>query len=133
MKTLLKIIIAFGLVLNINAQSKERTSIIIGANGNTKSTIKLDKKLLITKGLQIDVSPQFGNLFMTRIEAKKAKINLNDFYDDFDLGINIGFNYSLKKQLYLKAFYNMGMLKFDEPDNLKDQSYVIQVSIDYVF
>lgn len=133
MKVLLKIIIFFGLVININAQSIGMNSLIIRVNGNTKSTIKLDKKLLITKGLQLEVSPQFGNLFMTRIEAKKAKINLNDFYDDFDLGINIGFNYSLMKQLCLKAFYNMGMLKIDEPDNLKDQGYDVQLSIDYVF
>ena len=79
MKSLLKIIIVFGLVLNINAQSIGRTSFKINAKDKTVNTLKLDKKLLITKGLHLDVSAQFGNLFITQFGAKKAKINLKDF------------------------------------------------------
>lgn len=133
MKALLKIIIVFGLVLNINAQSLERTSYNSNVNGKANYALKLNKKLVISKGLLLDVSPQFGNLFMTQFEAKKARVNLKDFYNDYDFSLKMGFCYSLKKQLSLKAFYNMGMLKFDEPDNLKNQGYVVQLSIDYIF
>lgn len=133
MKTLLKIIIAFGLVLNINAQSIERVSYKINLNGKTKSALKLDKKLVISKGLHLDVSPQSGNLFMTRLEAKKARVNLKDFYTDYELGIKMGFSYSVKKQLHLKALYNIGMLKITEPDWIKSEGYVVRLSIDYSF
>jgi hypothetical protein len=133
MKTILKIIIAFGLALNINAQSIERTSYKINVNGKTENGLKLDKKLVISKGLLLDVSPQFGNLFMTRFEAKKAKINLKDFYNDYDLGLKMCFSYSLKKQLHLKALYKIGLLKFTEPDCMKSKGYVVQLSLDYSF
>jgi hypothetical protein len=133
MKTLLKIIIVFGLVLNINAQSIERTSFEISINDKTKSTLKLDKKLLITKGFLLDVSPQFGNLFITQFGAKKAKINLKDFYDDFDFGIKVGVSSNFKKNLKIKALYNIGMLKFEKHNIEKEDGYAVKLSIDYVF
>jgi len=133
MKALLKIIIAFGLALNINAQSIDRTSYKINVNGKTENALKLDKKLLISKGLLLDVSPQFGNLFMTRIEAKIAKINLKEFYNDFDLGIKVGVSSIFKKNLKIKALYNIGMLKFEKHNIERENGYVVKLSIDYVF
>ena len=79
------------------------------------------------------MSPQFGNLFMTTFEAKKAWINLKDYYNDFDFGFNLGLNYKFKKSLNLKALYNVGILEFDNSDLQKVKNYSFKVSIDYVF
>ena len=131
MKTLLTAIIGLGLILNINAQSFERTSFKINTKEPTKS-FRLDQKIRINKELFMDVSPQFGNQFISRAEAKKARINLKDFYDEFDFGFNMGFKYSFKKQLHLKAFYNIGLLRFDESKTVKAKGFVIQLSLQYI-
>lgn len=132
MKILLTAIIGLGLILTINAQSFERTSFKIKTKEFTKSILKLDQKIRINKELFIDVSPQFGNQFISRAEAKKARINLKDFYDEFDFGFNMGFKYSFKKQLHLKAFYNIGLLRFDESKNVRAKGFVIQLSLRYI-
>ena len=132
MKTLLTAIIGLGLILNINAQSFERTSFKIKTKELTKSILKLDQKIRINKELFMDVSPQFGNQFISRAEAKKARINLKDFYDEFDFGFNMGFKYSFKKQLHFNAFYNIGLLRFDESKSVKTKGFVIQLSLRYI-
>ena len=133
MKTILKLIISFGLLLNLNAQSSERISLKLNSFNNTKNALKLDQKLRINKGLYMDVVPQFGNQFISRIEAQKVRLNLNEFYEDFDFGFNMGFNFKLKEQLNLKAIYNIGMLKFDESIEGKVNSCLVKFTIDYVF
>ena len=133
MKTILKLIISFGLLLNLNAQSSEKISLKLNSFNNTKNALKLDQKLRINKGLYMDVVPQFGNQFISRIEAQKVRLNLNEFYEDFDFGFNMGFNFKLKEQLNLKAIYNIGMLKFDESIVGKVNSCLVKLTIDYVF
>ena len=109
MKTLLKIIFSIGLFLNMNAQSLESTSFKISVKNKSISTLKLDQKLVVMKGLYIDLSPQFGNQFISQIEAKKAKINLKDYYNDSDFGYNLGFDYTHKKLYFdLEFKYLMG-------------------------
>ena len=114
MKTILILIIGFGLLLNLNAQNMERISFKINENVLNQNALSLDPKLKINKGLYADLTPQFGNQFISRIEAKKARLDLKEFYEDFDFGFNMGFNYIWKKQLQLKAIYNFGLLKFEE-------------------
>ena len=133
MKTLLKIIIGFGLILNSQAQSMERVSVKFNSGDNAKSTLNLNQKLHLIKGLHFAVSPQFGNQFISRIEAQKAKLDLKDYYDDFDFGFNLGLNLILKEQLHLNGLCNMGMLKFDQSANNQVKSCIVKFSIDYRF
>lgn len=133
MKTILKLIIAIGIILNINAQSIEKTFFKIGINNNTQSTIKFNQKLKVFNGINLVATPQFGNLFMTVFEAKKAWINLKDYDNEFDFGFNIGLNYKVKKSVNLKALYNLGMIEFDNSEFQKVKNYSFKLSIDYVF
>ena len=133
MKTILKLIFSFGLLLNVNAQSGERISLKVNNFNKVHKDLKLDQKLMINKELYMDVTPQFGNQFISRIEAQKAGLDLNEFYEDFDFGFNMGFNFHLKEQFHLKAIYNFGMLKFDELAYGKVNSCIVRLSIDYMF
>jgi len=133
MKKLMNMLFFFGLIIHSYAQEIEDTSIKITKKNTVKSTFNLNQKLFFLNGLNIDVSPQFGNLFMTTFEAKKAWINLKDYYNDFDFGFNLGLNYKFKKSLNLKALYNVGILEFDNSDLQKVKNYSFKVSIDYVF
>jgi hypothetical protein len=117
----------------MNAQSMESTSFKISVKNKNISTLKLDQKLVVMKGLYIDLSPQFGNQFISQIEAKKAKINLKDYYNDSDFGYNLGFDYLLKNCLNLRAHYNVGLLKFDFIDNEKVQSVLFKLTLNYYF
>lgn len=133
MKTLLNMLFLFGLIIHIYAQKIEDSSIKIIEKNKVKSVFKLNQKLFSLNSLNIDVSPQFGNLFMTAFEAKKVWINLKDYYNEFDFGFNVGLNYKFKKSLNLKALYNLGMLEFDNSDFQKVKNYSFKLSIDYVF
>ena len=70
---------------------------------------------------------------MTTIEAKKAWINLKDYFNDFDFGFNLSLNYKFKKSLHLKALYNVGMLEFDNSDFQKVKNYRFKLSLNYAF
>ena len=133
MKTILKLIFCFGLLFNVSAQSSERSSYKLGKINNVHNAFKLDQKLMINKELCMDVTPQFGNQFISRTEAQKIRLDLNEFYEDFDFGFNMGFNFHLKEQLRLKAIYNIGMLKFDESVIGMVNSCIVKLSIDYDF
>lgn len=133
MKTLMKMLFFFGLIIHSYAQEIEDTSIKITKKNTVKSTFNLNQKLFFLNGLNIDVSPQFGNLFMTAIEAKKVWINLKDYYNEFDFGFNISLNYTFKTCLNLKALYNVGMLEFDNSDFQKVKNYRFKLSINYAF
>lgn len=133
MKILIKILIGFGLMLNINAQNIEITSFRFSLKDNTNSALNLDQKLTLMKELNIVARPQFGNLFINRLEAKKARISLKDYYDDFSFGFNLGLSWNIKKNVNFITLYNVGMLKFDKPDCEKVKGYIVQLSIDYAF
>ena len=133
MKTTLKIVIAFGIILNINAQSIEKTTFKVSIMNASQITFKFSQKLKVLNGINLITTPQFGNLFMTTFEAKKAWINLKDYYNDFDFGFNLGLNYKFKKSLNLKALYNVGMFEFDNSDFQKVKNYRVKLTIDYVF
>ena len=130
---MLKLIITFGIILNINAQSIEKTSVKISVKNNTQSTFKFNQKLKILKGINFVATPQLGNLFLTRFEAEKARINLNDYYNDYDFGLKVGLSSILKKNLKMKALYNVGMIKFDKPLFDRAKGYFVQISVDYAF
>lgn len=131
MKTLLKTIIIFGLILNMNAQSSEINSQKMNVKNIAKSIIKLDQKLMIKKGLYMGLSPQFGNLFITQLEAKKAKINLKDYYNDFDFGFNFQISYDLIKNLNFAVLYNVGMLRFNSSNTSSVLGPVMKLRIHY--
>ena len=133
MKKLMNMLFFFGLIIHSYAQEIKVTSIKIIEKNIVKSTFNLNQKLFFLNGLNIDVSPQFGNLFMTAIEAKKVWINLKDYYNEFDFGFNLSLKYKFKKSLHLKALYNVGMLEFDNSDFQKVKNYRVKLSIDYVF
>lgn len=133
MKKLMNMLFFFGLIIHSYAQKIEYNSINIIEENKVKSALKLNQQLFFLNGLNIDVSPQFGNLFMSAVEAKKVWINLKDYYNDFDFGYNISLNYVFEKGINLKALYNLGMLEFDNSDFQKVKNYRFKLSIDYVF
>jgi len=133
MKKLMKMLFFFGLIIHSYAQEIKDSSIKIIEKNIVKSTFNLNQKLFFLNGLNIDVSPQFGNLFMTAIEAKKVWINLKDYYNEFDFGFNLSLKYKFKKSLHLKALYNVGMLEFDNSEIQKVKNYRFKLSINYAF
>jgi len=133
MKTLIKIVIITGFISFGNAQVIERNlSNIIIVYGK-EASLKMEDKLLTLNDFNIGLSPQFGNLFVSWQEAKKAKINLQDVFNDFDFGFNLDIEHKLTNNIDIKALYEIGMLKFNNSINDKSKSYSIKVAINYMF
>lgn len=133
MKLLIKIFFIAGIALKTNAQVIEK---IIKGNfiDDVRQTIYgMDQKLMANRSLKFGVSPQMGNLFINTFVAKRARIDLNDYYDDFDFGVNLFFSEKISRNLNLKTIYRVGVLKFGDSDSLKVSGYCLKISLNYRF
>ena len=133
MKVWIKMVLITGLAIKTNAQVLENVF-----KGNFIEDISrviggLDQKPFIKRGLKLGVKPQTGNLFINSFEAKKARIDLNEFFDDFDFGLNLFINEKIGRNLNLKAIYCLGFLKFSGSDSSKVSGYSLKISLNYQF
>jgi len=132
MKTLIKIIIMVGFVLNGNAQEYRVNHTVIKINEKV-SSFKISQNMAISNSLNLGLSPQFGGLFDASFKHVEGVSNLKKFYDKSDFGTGLAINQEMNKRMNLKTIYNVGILKFNNADTLRAKSYCIKISLSYVF
>jgi len=86
-------------------------------------------KYYVTKGLSLEVGPQIGLL----LSAKNKSVDVKDYYNDLDFGVNFGLGYKLNNGLNFGVRYNLGLSDINNIDNSsnKNKNGVFQVSIGY--
>ncbi|MFC4723392.1 hypothetical protein ACFO5O_13740 [Geojedonia litorea] len=114
MKTLLKLIIVFGIITNGYSQIQIQSSLKFDVKLFEKPSFKLNQKLNLINGFDFETAPQFGGLFSKGFKSLSGLIDINNIYDHYDLGLNIIANYNLIKHLKMSALYSLGMLKFNQ-------------------
>lgn len=133
MKSITKVIIFLGLCIHLNAQSNNLFNTIVTNDLKTENKIKLNQSLNILNWLKLEVSPQFGGLFDEAINNRKNKINLKNYYNDFDFGLKFGVVYEIIKTLNFGLLYNIGMLKFDLTKTAEIESANMKLSLVFNF
>lgn len=129
MKTLLKSVLFLGLALQLRAQNTELNLKYSEAN----KSIKLDQSITVFNSLCVLLSPQFDGLFNKDFKNVMGINRLENFYDDFDLGFNLGFACFIKENFKLETRYNFGVLKFDNSTKTLADAYSLKLVFNYVF
>ena len=133
MKTTIISIIISLLMCNLNAQNENDYSFKLKSNIDSDKTIEFKKHLLISNSFKALIVPQFGSLFSESFKQVKGIQNLENYYDIFDLGLNLGFAYQIISRLNLISVYNLGMLKFDRVEQGIVKGTVMKLSLCYNF
>jgi hypothetical protein len=133
MKTILKLVLFLGLVMDIGAQNSEPFSFEFLNNFEGKKSIKFDQSISIFNSLCLLIAPQFDDLFTKSFNEVESIEKLKNFYDDYDLGFNLGFSYHLKKGLKLVAIHSLGIIKFNNSNLGQAQGYYLKLSLNYIF
>lgn len=133
MKTTITFIIASLLLINLNAQKDYDYPFNFFSKIESSNTFKLDNSLNVSSSLKVLITPQFGSLFSESFKYVKEINNLENFYNDFDLGLNLGFNYEILKQLALTSVWNIGLLKFNLIEKNNIESAIMKVGLRYNF
>jgi hypothetical protein len=129
MKTIVKLIIFLGLSFQINAQDIRRKIF----NNKYQSVFSFNSSVRLFKSFDFLMIPQFGGLFNESFKNVEGITNLKNYYDDFDLGLKLGFNYKIKDKMTFTSVYNIGMLKFNLTEASNIQGAIIKVVFCYNF
>lgn len=84
-------------------------------------------KFYVTKGLSLNVGPQFGYVLGAKADGEKVD---KDFYNKFQVAAAVGATYNFGK-LFVEARYNYGFTKFMK--EAKNNANAIQVGLGYKF
>jgi len=133
LKSLLKIIILFGILTKGYSQIDEQVSFSINVNNKVESTFKMDHRISVFKKLNVKFNPQFGGLFSKGFRNLNGLIDLKSYYDDFDFGLNVLTNWELVKNIKMTAIYSFGLLKFNALNLGTIPGPIVKLSIDYRF
>lgn len=91
-------------------------------------------KYFVTEGFSVEAGPQIG--FVTRAEMSGggATVDVKDFTNSTDFGLNVGLGYSLPMGIMFSGRYNIG-LSDTVKDNTGDavKNGVFQLSVGYKF
>lgn len=94
-------------------------------------------KIYVSKGLSVDLGPQFGYMVSAKIKFKDEVSSVtNNVYDDgnlkkFDISAAIGLSYKFAYGLEASARYNLGLTKVIESKSSKNS--VFQIGLGYRF
>ena len=93
--------------------------------------IPLMGKYYLTKGFSVEAGPQIGFL----LSAKRESLDVKDFYNTVDIGMNLGVGYKLENGINFGVRYNLGLSDINDRDGYSDKNKinVVQVSIGYNF
>ena len=129
MKTIVKIIVIMGLSFQLSAQDVSNKIF----NNKKQAVVKIDSSVNLFKSLDFLIAPQFGGLFTESFKNVKGISNLKMFYNDFDLGLKLGFKYEIINRLILSSFYNIGLVKFNQNQTNTIESAFMKVAVRYNF
>jgi len=130
--TIISIIISF-LFCNLNAQNENDYSYKLKSNIDSNNTIEFKQHLPISNSFKALIVPQFGSLFRESFKQVKGIQNLENYYDIFDLALNLGFTYQIISRLNLISVYNLGILKFDRVEQGIVKGTLMKLSLCYNF
>ncbi|TNJ44682.1 hypothetical protein KFZ70_01490 [Tamlana fucoidanivorans] len=99
----------------------------------SKNTLNFNQEFSVYKTLKICAEPQFGDLFNNSFKQILGIANLNQFYNRFDLGVNLGLVHNFQKHIKVKGLCNFGMLRFKNYEANKPENYMVKVSLSYIF
>lgn len=133
MKTIISIIFLVVFVPKINAQNIVLSSTQIFKHIEAQKSLELDKSIHLFNSIDFLMIPQFGGLFNESFKYVEGITNLKNYYDDFDLGFNLGIKYKITDKVTFTSVYNIGMLKFEKQNINKISSSNIKVVLQYVF
>lgn len=103
--------------------------------------IPIIAKYYLTEAINVQAGPQIGLL----LAAKVGSIDVKEFYETIDFGLNFGLAYEMDFGLRIEARYNLGLADIhkggiieDGPitvtaDDLKISNRVIQIGLAYAF
>lgn len=97
-------------------------------------TIPIMAKYFVAEGFSVEAGPQVGFLTRAELSGGGATIDVKDFTETTDFGVNVGLGYSLPMGVMFSGRYNIG-LSDTEKNNDGDavRNGVFQLSVGYKF
>lgn len=133
MKTLINIIFIIVLAAQIEAQNQNWTTYKVIDYSGIKRNFKLNKSIHLFESIDFLMIPQFGGLFNESFKYVEGITDLKNYYDDFDLGLKLGFNYKIMDKMTFTSVYNIGMLKFNLTEASNIEGAIMKVVFCYNF
>lgn len=97
--------------------------------------IPLLLKYYVTDNFTVDAGPQVGCLIKSYSRGNLGNTDINN-QNFLDFGINLGFGYELKNNIFFQTRYNLGLININAANNKETLSYsnsVFQFSVGYLF
>ncbi|MCO4823054.1 MAG: hypothetical protein KC469_13370 [Flavobacteriaceae bacterium] len=127
-------IFLFVLTFQVNAQlSMTNEDAFFKMTKSNADSIELKQVVHILDTFHLILIPQFDGLFTKILNKRIEGINTKNYFQDFDLGFNLGFNYKLKDSINLDFLYNVGLMKFSVNNPGLIQAPHMKLAISYVF
>ncbi|MCF7560980.1 hypothetical protein L3X39_10065 [Sabulilitoribacter multivorans] len=131
MRTLF-ITFVFVLMMNLIQSQNQRQITDLHMSDNISNNFSIDNTLKLFKWIDLTMSPQLGGLFAKMFNTVAPNLKWQDMYNDFDFGFNAKVGWRPNKKIKIRAFYNIGMLKFN--NNFGEaNAYQMKVSVVYKF
>lgn len=91
-------------------------------------------KYFAASGLSIEAGPQIGVLLSAKSEFDGEEEDVEEAFNDLDLGVNFGLGYKLENGINFALRYTVGISNvLDEGDEFKVRNGVFQLSVGYFF
>ncbi|MCH4553620.1 hypothetical protein [Aestuariibaculum lutulentum] len=133
MKTLKQLILILTLTVHCYAQKEQVVFPEIRLNHLFAQQVNFNPEIIIHNNFKFCAEPQFGGLFEDSFKYVEGITNFNQFYNFFDLGLNLGLNKEIRRGVKLKGICNLGMLRFRSYDATKPENYLVKLSLSFVF
>lgn len=131
MKTLF-ITLVFVLMMNLIQSQNQRQITDFHISDNISNNFNKNNALKLFEWIDLAMTPQLGGLFAKTFNTVAPNLKWQDWYNDFDFGFNAKAGWKPNEKIKIQAFYNIGMLKFN--NNFGDaNAYQMKVSIIYKF
>ncbi len=98
--------------------------------------IPIMAKYYVSPKFSLEAGPQIGFLTSAKGKAMGVSIDVKDFFNSTDFGLNLGGGYDFTKNLSAGLRYNLGLsniAKTEAGDNTKSQNSVFSISVGYKF
>ncbi|MBL4745475.1 MAG: PorT family protein [Flavobacteriaceae bacterium] len=100
-------------------------------------------KYYVMEGLSLEFGPQLGILLSADVDStisingkvdETDKMDVKEFIEDIDFGVNFGASYQLENNLFFQARYNLGLVNVSkDSDDAEMKNSVFQLSVGYKF
>lgn len=118
--------------MNLIQSQNQRQITDFHISDNISNNFNKNNALKLFEWIDLAMTPQLGGLFAKTFNTVAPNLKWQDWYNDFDFGFNAKAGWKPNEKIKIQAFYNIGMLKFN--NNFGDaNAYQMKVSIIYKF